>query len=105
MRLTCILILLLAFHLNISAQDEGTIAKKGMFTKGKSVYVNGGPAFRFGNTSDYCCGLNLEAGFLKRINRILSIGPTLSFNKFDYDEAYSDSYGDDEAKGNNIFYD
>jgi len=104
---TCILIfLLLAFHLNISAQDEGTLTKKARVTKGKSVYFFGGPSFQFGKMrGDYSGGLNLEAGYLIRLNRILSIGPSLSFSKFDYDKSISDSYADSAAEGNNVFID
>lgn len=93
------------FYAPLFSQDEGTLAKKGQFTKGKSFYFTSGPSFRFGNNrSDYSGGLNLEAGFLKRVNRILSIGPSISYTKFDYDESISDSFGDPTADGNNILY-
>jgi len=99
---------LLVFGLVIShavtAQDEGTLTKLERVATSKSFYFTVGPSYKFGNNSgDYCCGLHLEAGFLKRINRVLSIGPALSFGKFNYDEAISDSFGDDEATGNNMF--
>lgn len=98
-------ILLTTFHA-VRAQDEGTITKKVRVTRGKSVYFFAGPSFRFGNNDgDYSGGLNLEAGYLVRLNRIVSIGPSLSFSKFSYDESISDSFGNEDATGNNIFAD
>lgn len=90
----------------VFAQDEGTISKKERVTRGKSIYFFGGPSFRFGNNNgDYSGSLNLEAGYLLRLNRIVSIGPSLSFSKFNYDEEISDSFGNEDATGNNIFTD
>jgi len=101
-----LVISILTFSGHVFSQDEGAITKKGWVLKEKSVYLSGGPAFRFGNnSSDYSGGLNLEGGYLKRINRSLSIGPALSYTKFNYDETISDSFGDEEAEGNNVFYD
>jgi hypothetical protein len=99
-----ILLTLLSTYLAVQAQDEGTIAKKERVTRGKSVYFFAGPSFRFGNNDgDYSGGLQLEAGYLARLNRIVSVGPSLSFSKFKYDESISDSYGNKDATGNNIF--
>ncbi len=101
-----LIIFLLVFSHRGFAQDEGTLEKKGRVTKAKSFFLSGGPSYKFGNnTGDYCCGLNLEAGFFKRLNRTLSIGPSISYSKFAYDESISDSFGDLEAEGNNVFYD
>ncbi len=90
----------------VFAQDEGTLTKKVRVTRGKSIYFFAGPSYRFGtNNGDYSGGLNLEAGYLLRLNRIVSIGPSLSFSKFKYDESISDSFGNEDATGNNIFAD
>ena len=87
------------------SQDEGVISKKGEVSKAKSVFIGMGPSYRFGNNnSDYKGGFVLEGGFLKRINRILAVGPSFSYTKFDYDRSISDSYSDRQAEGNNIFY-
>ncbi len=86
------------------AQEEGNLEKKDRVTKGKSFYFLGGPSYRFGsNKGDYSGGLNLEAGYLIRLNRIVTIGPSVSFSKFSYDPAISNSYGNPNAEGNNIF--
>lgn len=86
------------------SQDEGILVKKARISKEKIFYFGGGPSFKFGNnTGDYSLGFNFEAGFLKRANRILSIGPYISYLKFDYDEAISNSFGDPKASGNNVF--
>ena len=88
------------------SQDEGVIIKKGQVAKGKIFYFNGGPSFRFGNNkSDYSGGLNLEVGFLKPVGRVLSIGPSISFSKFNYDESISNSFSESDADGNNVFID
>lgn len=95
---------LLLYGAPASSQDEGTIVKKERVSKGKSFYLIGGPSFRFGgNKSDYSGGLNLEAGYLVRLNRILTIGPSISFTKFSYDPAISDRFANPNAEGNNIY--
>lgn len=87
------------------SQDEGPIAKKERVSKRKIVFLGAGTAFKFlNNKSDYSGALVLEGGFVTRINQILSVGPSVSYAKFNYDESISDSFGDPEAKGNNIFY-
>jgi len=104
-RFLLLFIALTTYHV-VFAQDEGTITKKVRVTRGKSAYFFAGPSYRFGsNDGDYSGGLNLEAGYLVRLNRIVSVGPSLSFSKFSYDESISDSFGDEDATGNNIFTD
>jgi len=99
-----LLLLALLTYSTTKAQDEGTLSKMERVSTSKSFYLFGGPSYKFGgNNGDYCCGLNLEAGYLKRVNRILSIGPALSFTRFFYDESISDSFGDSDASGNNIY--
>lgn len=85
------------------SQDEGTHIKKERITNGECFYLLGGSSFRFNNKSDYSGGLNLEAGFLKRLNRITSVGASITFSKFSFDQSLSNSFGNPDAIGNNIF--
>jgi hypothetical protein len=85
------------------SQEEGTLIKKERIAKGKCFYLLGGPSFRFNNTSDYSGGLNLEAGFLKRLNRITSVGASLNYSKFNFDQWLSNSFENADAIGNNAF--
>ncbi|HTE34008.1 MAG TPA: hypothetical protein VK666_26695 [Chryseolinea sp.] len=99
-------LLILAFltYSAANAQDEGTLSKMDRVSTPNSFYLFGGPSFKFaGNNGDYCCGFNFEAGYLKRINRLVSIGPAVSFTRFLYDESISNSFGDPDASGNNIY--
>lgn len=92
----------LCFHTSW-AQEEGTLTKKERIINGKSIYLLAGPSFRFNNKSDYSGGLNLEAGFLKRLNRITSVGGSLTFSKFNFDQSLSNSFENSDAIGNNVF--
>ncbi|HRG79206.1 MAG TPA: hypothetical protein PL167_06330 [Cyclobacteriaceae bacterium] len=85
------------------AQEEGTLTKKERIVNGKSIYLLAGPSFRFNNKSDYSGGLNLEAGFLKRLNRITSVGASLNYSKFNFDQSLSNSFENADAIGNNAF--
>lgn len=68
------------------AQDEGTIVKRERIDRSKNIFVGFGPSFTLGkNIGDYSTGFNIEAGFVKRVNRVFSIGPSLSYVKFKYD--------------------
>jgi hypothetical protein len=85
------------------SQDEGVLTKKVRITNGKSFIFSTGPSFRFNNKSDYSPGLYFEAGYLTRLNRLVSIGGSLSFTKLNFDQELSDSYADSKAIGNNLF--
>ncbi len=85
------------------SQEEGTLTKKERIVNGKSVYFLVGPSFRFVNKSDYSAGLNLEAGFLKRLNRIVSLGGSLAYSKMNFSQKLSDSFRNADAIGNNAF--
>jgi hypothetical protein len=74
-----------------NAQDEGPITKKArVLSKATTVYFVIGPSFPMGG--DYNGGLNLQAGLLKRLNRIVSVGPFVSFTKFNSDAAAKDIF-------------
>lgn len=80
------LILVLAHAL--SAQDEGTIVKRERIDRSQNIFLSVGPSFIFGkNIGDYSTGVNIEGGYTKRLNRVLSIGPSISYIKFNYDPA------------------
>lgn len=68
------------------AQDEGVITKKERIDRSAGIFISGGPSFTFGkNIGDYSKGFNVEAGFLTRLNRVISIGPSISYINFKYD--------------------
>jgi hypothetical protein len=68
------------------AQDEGSIVKVARIEKDKSVFVDFGPSFTLGkNIGDYSTGFNVGIGFMKRMNRLISIGPSISYLSFKYD--------------------
>jgi len=93
-RIVCFGFLLLSTYA-VTAQDEGEITKRERIDRSKNIFIGGGGSFTLGeNIGDYSLGYNLEAGFLKRLNRVLSIGPSISYLRFDYDpEATNDERG------------
>ena len=84
---TWLAIVLMAFTLLVHGQDEGSIVKRERINKSKGVFLAVGPSLTLGkNIGDYSTGFNIEAGFLKRLNRVFSIGPSLSYVNFKYDQ-------------------
>src|SRR5688572_5582607 len=80
----------------LMAQDEGVIQKRERIDRSQSVFIDFGPSFTLGeNIGDYSVGFNVEAGYVKRLNRVLSIGPSLSYLSFKYDP--------EETGFNNVF--
>ena len=95
-KLTCLAGCFLLSAYVLVAQDEGTISKKERIDRSKGIFLGLGPSFTLGkNIGDYSVGFNVEAGFLQRMNRVLSIGPSLSYLSFKYDP--------EETGFNNIF--
>ncbi len=83
--------LLLICSIVVSAQDEGTIVKKERIDRSQGFFFGLGPSFTLGkNIGDYSVGFNFEAGFQKRLNRVLSIGPSISYLSFKYDPEATD---------------
>ncbi|MEO7989903.1 MAG: hypothetical protein ABI663_10200 [Chryseolinea sp.] len=75
------------------AQDEGTVEVKDRFERSNTLYFSLGPSFTLGkNLGDYSVGINFETGFLKRANRLLSWGPSLSYIGFAYDDSKTYPY-------------
>src|SRR5688500_18920373 len=94
-RITCLGFLLISAY-TIIAQDEGVIQKRERIDRSKSVFIGLGPSFTLGeNIGDYSVGFNVEAGFVKRMNRVFSVGPSLSYLSFKYDP--------EETGLNNVF--
>ncbi len=99
-----IFLFLLLLCLNGFSQEEGPLTKKVRAPNSKVMFLQGGPLFKFGNnTGDYSGGLSFQGGFFTRLNKFISLGPFISYSKFNYDESISDSFGDKSAKGNNVF--
>lgn len=73
------------------AQDEGEITKKARIERSNNIFINAGPSIPFGeNIGDYGTGINFEFGYTKRLNRLLSIGPSISFLRFQYEAEPTD---------------
>jgi hypothetical protein len=91
---------------SVFAQDEGKVVVKQRFERDKTFYFSLGPSFVFGKTlGDYHPGFNVEAGFLKRINKLLSVGPSLNYLAFTYDpsKTYHYYYNEDVDHTYNVF--
>lgn len=85
-KIICLSLALIGFVTMLSAQDEGDIVKRERIDRDKSIFLGIGPSFTLGkNIGDYSTGLNLELGFTKRLNRVFSIGPSISYLEFAYD--------------------
>lgn len=83
---TCLVGLFLSVSVFAFAQDEGAIVKKDRIDFNKGIFLSVGPSFTLDkDIGDYSIGFNVEAGFLKRVNRVLSIGPSISLIRFNYD--------------------
>ena len=87
------LLTLLVFALilpTLHAQDEGTIVKRERIERNKNIFFGGGVSIiNDKNLSEYSKGFNFEGGYMKRLNRILSIGGSFSYLSFAYDPAIS----------------
>ena len=92
-RLVCVC-LLSAGAFSLSAQDEGAIVKRERIDKNKNIFLNVGGSETLGkNIGDYSTGFIVEAGFLKRLNRVLSVGPSISYQSFSYDPEVTTAKG------------
>lgn len=108
------IVYLLSFSLicfSVAAQDEGLLTKQARIALSNGVFVGIGPSFTFGkNIGDYSKGLNVEVGYMKRVNRVLSIGPSVSYLSFKYDAKETGSnnaflnYDDEYFDSNHYMY-
>ena len=72
------------------AQDEGAVVKRERIEHDKGIFIGGGISIPGGsNLGDYGTGINFEGGFMKRMNRVFSIGGSLSYLSFGYEPATS----------------
>jgi len=78
------LTLLLSSTCIVFAQDEGAIKKRERIERDKSIFIGGGIS-NATSLADYSIGMNFEGGFVKRVNRVLSIGGSISYLNFNYD--------------------
>lgn len=86
-------------------QDEGPVSKKSRTPVSKTFHIGGGPSYRsLGNSGDYSSGITVDVGVSRRVNRVLSFGISILYSSFRYDEEISDSFGDPQAEGNNVYY-
>ncbi len=77
--------LLVAMVFRAQAQDEGKIVKRERIERDKNIFVGGGISLiNDSNLKEYSTGFNFEGGFSKRLNRILSVGASLSYLSFAY---------------------
>jgi len=79
---TILFLIPLGFFVN--AQDEGAITKRKRIERDKSIFIGGGIS-NATSLADYSIGINFEGGFVKRVNRVLSIGGSISYLNFNYD--------------------
>lgn len=88
------------------AQDEGSVIKRERIERDKSIFVGAGISVVGGsNFGDYSNGINFEAGYTKRLNRILSIGGSLSYLKFAYDPSILEKTPTGKDIPNYVYYD
>lgn len=89
----------------LCCQDEGPLELKPRFENAKSFAVTIGPEFRFRSKADYSGGYFVSASYLKRLNRIITLGPAISFSRYAFDPSSTNSYEKKGVKGNNVFQD
>jgi hypothetical protein len=82
-----VLFLLMTICYSAFSQDEGVAVAQARVERSKSVYIATGPALTLGkNLGDYSNGFGFEGGFLKRLNKVFSIGSSISYLSFKYDK-------------------
>jgi hypothetical protein len=96
----CLSLILIGFVSAALAQDEGNIEKRERIARSNNIFFDFGPSFTLGkNIGDYSTGFNLELGWTKRLNRVFSVGPSISYIKFKYDPAVTSANGGDAFVG------
>ena len=99
-KIICLLAVLGGFTLSVHAQDEGTIVKRERIDRKHGIFFQFGPSLTLGkNIGDYSGGYNIELGYYKRVNRVLSIGPSISYMEFAYDPEVTSVEGGDAYLG------
>ncbi len=96
----CLLLVLIFGGFVAAAQDEGEIVKRERIGRANNIFLDIGPSFTLGkNIGDYKAGFSFELGFMKRVNRVLSIGPSISYLNFEYDPEVTSANGGDAYIG------
>jgi len=91
-------VILTFLSVQIFAQDEGAAVARTRFERDKSIYISGGLSAPLGkNLGDYSNGLGFEFGFLKRLNKVLAIGPSITYSSYNYDKQKTYPFYYDEA--------
>ena len=91
---TLLAFLFVACPFLLRAQDEGAIVKKERIDRSQGFFLGFGPSFTLGdNIGDYSVGFNVELGYQKRLNRVFSIGPSISYLSFKYDPEVTELKG------------
>ena len=86
-KLIPIFLLSFLFTYSLVAQDEGAITKRERIVRDKNIFAGGGISIVGGsNFGDYSNGINFEGGYIKRLNRVFSIGGSISYLSFKYDD-------------------
>ena len=87
---------LCGLNVSLYAQDEGVILKRERIDRKHGIFFQFGPSLTLGkNIGDYSAGYNIELGYYKRVNRVLSIGPSISYMEFAYDPEVTSVKGGD----------
>lgn len=100
------LIFMMIIQTTLRAQDEGAAVAQERFARDNSIYIAGGPSLTFGeNIGDYSTGINIEIGYTKRLNKVLSLGGSVSYLQFKYDPSLTKAEtADDLYVGNSDDY-
>lgn len=100
------LIFMMIIQTTLRAQDEGAAVAQDRFARDNSIYIAGGPSLTFGeNIGDYSTGINIEIGYTKRLNKVLSLGGSVSYLQFKYDPSLTKAEtADDLYVGNSDDY-
>lgn len=100
------LIFIIIIQTTLRAQDEGAAVAQERFARDNSIYIAGGPSLTFGeNIGDYSTGINIEIGYTKRLNKVLSLGGSVSYLQFKYDPSLTKAEtADDLYVGNSDDY-
>lgn len=88
MKRISLLVLITLCFTSAYAQDEGAAVARARFDRPNSVSVAGGMSRVFNkNVGDYTKGSTFEINFLRRLNKLVSIGAFASTSSFKYDPA------------------
>jgi hypothetical protein len=107
MKKTAFILFISIINISIGiSQDEGSVVKRERIDRDKSIFIGAGLSIvGSSNFGDYTNGINFEAGYTKRLNRVLSIGGSLSYLKFSYDPSIIERTPAGKDIPNYVYYD